>query len=849
MFWPLAGLLGMWYTAGAPKVQARMAAIVGSRTRAASVVVGLLLLGAAGQGAALSPLRAASALARAQARADKGQTDQAIELLQSVLHTNPDYVEAHMLYIRLRSLAARAVVQREYEQKLKAEPDNALLYFLVGYAMQDPAAKCQRYRKAVELDPDLYVAQVELGRVCRAEAVNDLSGSRVALETAASLRPDAPEAHLELARTLALSGKRPEAIAAYRRVIELDPRSEAAWYGLACLLSRDEPAGSERTLAEAVRHCPSSGLLWWHLGDLRWARGAWDEAAPCLQKALGLAPNGPYAPEAGERLAAYHLSRGRHRSARRLGATPWSEAASEMAEGRLGAEAFRALYAAGAPGTEGRLEHLKRAEGLAPESLVVQRHLADEFLAAGSFGPAAAALARVLAAHPTDAALRLRCAEAQLLAGRPADALATLGADRRHIAGETAWFVADAEALAAQGVPLEAIAARYAARRARRPDRQEYHRLLRACVERFPGYLTARLELAASLGEAGDTAGARAALEAAAPLRGHPLAEAEAQAQLGELALAEGAYEKAAGHFKVAVESCPENARLHGALARAAVGAGNFATALEALTRQLALDPASYNTPASPSAGKGPGHRLLPRLEPGDVLRYRYSTDGGQPRRALAWVDFDYVVEVVRPGHVVEGTIEVAGVGGRQVEGGKGFVGARCYVLCTSCFGLLAADRPARGVPREFATILWLVGLLHGPALPAPRWPGQAWRPAPMAAGKARPASPTVASVTFERVSGGKAYLSVELRDEQPRASPAMGTRDPAAAHGHATMSGRAAVVFGLAEQVVERVQLILQGASSDGRGAHAEGPPWLHRLELLRIDRGARKTAPARGS
>ncbi len=800
-----------------------------TRARIAGAVIGLALLGAAGCGSAWTQHRAERELQRAESLAARGRADDAIERLSALIEACPNYAEAHLLLIRLRSQTAQAVVHMEFEQKIKARPDSALLHFLAGYSASGPAAQAAHYRKALELDPDLVLAQLEMGRACRSSEVNDLAASRQALEYAAALRPEWAEAHLERARTLAALGEAPEAIAAYRRAIELQRGCEAAWFELACLESARQPAEAEKTLLEAVRHCPTSGRLWWHLADFQWARGSWRNATAPLERALAAAaPDAPFAPEARSRLAACYLARGWHRSARRLGPTAWAEAAEEMAAGRLSAEGFRLLRVARLAAGPERADRLQEAARYAPTSLLIRRELADALFASGSFGPAAAAYAEVLAARPGVAGLRLRCAQAELLAGRPAAALARLGADRRRLEREATWLAADAEAIKAQQLPPDAVAACHTALG---KEAEARHKALRACIEKSPSYLTPRLALAQSLARAGALAEARAVLDAAAGIPGHPLAEADLQLQLGDLALAENAYPKAIAHYRAAIARCPELACAHGALAMACVASGEFAPAREALGRQLALDPQSYDLPTPSPAADGPGHLLMPRFEPGDVLRYRYSTDGGQPGRALASVEFNYVVESVADGHLVQGRLAVAAVGGRSVEGGRDFVGARPYVECSTCFGLVALDRPAQGVPREFAHLPWLVQLLHGPALPAPRRVGQRWH-ATAWTDRGRPYGGDVA---FERLQGRKAHLSMAIRHERTAQNPATSLERVAA-------EGRADIVFDLARQVVERVEITLRQTLADRRGSVAELPPWFHRLELLRVERGAGK-------
>ena len=806
----------------------------GASTRrpcATHLVACLLVAGALG--CAVAPRsRAERALGHARRQAEKGRTAAAIEELGSLLRTRPGYVEAHLLLVDLRSQSARAVVRQELEEKLKQEPRSALLHFLAGYATHEPQPRLAHLREAVELDPSLFHAQLELGRVCRSDAIGDLDASRRAIEAAIALRPQAAAAHLELSRTLEAMGHPAAADVALRRAIELGPHDEAAWLDRVRLARHQHPLGTpsptkadpvEATLAEAARACPDSGRLWWELADWRWAARQYREAINPLERALRLGPEADYAREATDRLAACHLTRGRLRSARALGHTPWDEAADEMARGALAADAFRALLAP----PDLRIAELRNAARRSPRSVLIRKAMGKAAFESGDYKAAVAAYAAALARRPRDSALRRSIAVACLHADDPKAALALLQPDRRRLGPHTAWLVADAEALATGQVPRDAIVARYRAHVAPAPGRQ---RLLRACIEQFPAYLVARLELAAALREAGDADGARATLQAAAALKGPPLAEAGLHVQLGDAALADKAYPKAIEHYRHAIGLCPDLARQHGSLARALVADGQLGPACDALTRQLALDPITCDLPDSALPGRGPGHTLLPRFGPGDVLRYRYTTDGGQPGRETASLEFDYVIEAVHSGQLVDAALEAAAVTGRMVEGGKQFVGTRIPITCSNCFGLVSVGKPAARVPPEFASLLWLVQFLHGPALPAPRWPGQAWRePDGTALGRRYGGD-----ARFGRLDANQAHLTREVSFERP-------ADDPTTDFGTIAVAGTAAITFDLARHALARLEITTQSGLTTDSGSRTELPPWRHRLELLRIDRGVR--------
>lgn len=636
---------------------------------------------------------------------------------------------------------------------------------------------------------------------------------------AAAVSPEKAAMLLERARTLAGGGQVEKAVAELRRAVAIDRKCEAAWLELA-RLSGGEAA---RTLQLALGSCPRSGRLWWAFAQLHWAAGRYSDATRPLENTLRYGEGAPYAAEAAERLAAACLMRGHYRSARRLECARWRDAVDEMSRRRLSADAFRLYYEAVADPDDEALARLERAARLAPKSALVSAALGREALAARRYGAAAEAYGRACSLRPDALDLREAAATAHLLAGDPKGALAVLTDLPAAATQEIEWLGADAAAVADGSLAAEAVAARCAANGGLEA--------LRACIARFPAYLTPRVQLAGALRAEGKSREATAVLEAAEGLAGPPAVDAGRHARLGDLALEDRAFAEAARRYQRAIELCPNAPRHHGALARALVERGDLGPARDALARQLELDPASHDLPDSPPERGGEGHSLEPRLEPGDVLRYRYSTDGGQPGRAPAGVDVRYVVEAVQPGGLVEATLEIVGPVGRQVEGGADFAGATLAVICSTTFGLVDVGRPPGGPPREFAELLWLVQFLHGRALPAPRRPGQRWRePAWAELGRLYGGE-----ATFERVRRGKAYLTRTLDYGKPAGGEA-------AAYEVTAVRGEASTVFDLERRVVEQAQVRTQITLRAADGTEARLPSTRHRLDLLAVDRSLRR-------
>ena len=110
----------------------------------------------------------------------------------------------------------------------------------------DPAAACDAYSRALELDPDLVDAYVNLGRI--AHSVGDSREAVRLYHRALEHSSDDPVIHFNLA--LALEDTRGAAAAAahYERAIALDPCFADAHYNLAALC---EQRGRK---ADALRH-------------------------------------------------------------------------------------------------------------------------------------------------------------------------------------------------------------------------------------------------------------------------------------------------------------------------------------------------------------------------------------------------------------------------------------------------------------------------------------------------------------------------------------------------------------------------------------------------------------------
>jgi tetratricopeptide (TPR) repeat protein len=126
--------------------------------------------------------------------------------------------------------------------------ESAADWFERALALEDEDAEAARaaYERALELDPDLGDAYVNLGRL--AHQADDPATATRCYHEALRRQPDDPVTHFNLALALEDLDKREPAIAHYRRALSLNPSFADAHYNLGQLLQR---CGQQ---AEALQH-------------------------------------------------------------------------------------------------------------------------------------------------------------------------------------------------------------------------------------------------------------------------------------------------------------------------------------------------------------------------------------------------------------------------------------------------------------------------------------------------------------------------------------------------------------------------------------------------------------------
>lgn len=229
-------------------------------------------------------------LARARAKELLGDADGAMEELGAcVALAGEDLVvrgAAHLALGRLLKAAASDLAAAGEQLARAAECDpvgsGARALCAVGALREknidmDGALEC--YEEAIRQNPVDAVAHNLLGLMFKHKKKHDQAGA--ALRTAAALDPFFVKAHFDLANFL-VSGSVSHtdevgAEAAFRRVLELNPRLPQAHYSLGLLLERcGDPALAEKSYAAATELDPAHDAAWVSLGNV--LRGVLEDA-------------------------------------------------------------------------------------------------------------------------------------------------------------------------------------------------------------------------------------------------------------------------------------------------------------------------------------------------------------------------------------------------------------------------------------------------------------------------------------------------------------------------------------------------------------------------------------------
>ncbi len=178
------------------------------------------------------------------------------------------------------------------EAVLPDPKDKIALFGRIGEARA--LAKGERYEEAVRKmeaviaeDPGVIDAHITLGGWQR--QLKRMADAIAAYRRALEVQPDNEQALAALAEIYRAQGRADAAIEGYRTVLRLDPRSPQIWYQLATLyLDLGRTKESEQTFEQALKHNPKMGAAYNSLAALAFGRKDMAEAERLVRRGLEL---------------------------------------------------------------------------------------------------------------------------------------------------------------------------------------------------------------------------------------------------------------------------------------------------------------------------------------------------------------------------------------------------------------------------------------------------------------------------------------------------------------------------------------------------------------------------------
>lgn len=211
---------------------------------------------------------------------------------RKALELNPQNVGAHvdLAYILLNR-GETEEGKTHIDEALRLDPNRAYLKGgIVSLKTNDPEVAEQRFRKALELNPQNIAAHVDLAYILLNRG--QIEEGMVHVNEALKLDPNHAEARFNLGLGMLLGNKPEEAARCFERVIELKPDYADAHLQLGILLAkRNQPREAISHLSRAAELKPDDGQTHFSLGVLLAGQGRLDDAVAHYAKAAQLKPD------------------------------------------------------------------------------------------------------------------------------------------------------------------------------------------------------------------------------------------------------------------------------------------------------------------------------------------------------------------------------------------------------------------------------------------------------------------------------------------------------------------------------------------------------------------------------
>jgi Flp pilus assembly protein TadD len=197
----------------------------------------------------------AADLQRAAVLCDLGRYAEAATMLGSIIAGSPESPRAWCLLSQAElGLGNDDAALRAALAAIPFAPDAEWPHRLASIALtglERPEEAVWRAREAVRLEPHEWRVHAHLAGTL-AKRGGDLEDARAAADRAVELAPNAVETHIAAGAVAAAAGRRPEAQAAYKRALSIDPEHSGAHNELARLHLRRRNIANPGGMAQAA---------------------------------------------------------------------------------------------------------------------------------------------------------------------------------------------------------------------------------------------------------------------------------------------------------------------------------------------------------------------------------------------------------------------------------------------------------------------------------------------------------------------------------------------------------------------------------------------------------------------